>query len=204
MFHKFTGGLAAILLAAACSLAIGATPASAQNIVQNGGFEGGTTPWTFSGFNDPIVPGASYQAGFGRNGSAAYIYRQRVTPGVIAQPLNTVAGKTYTVSFWIAASAGSTITPKLGTTSGTTITVPTTNSWQQFTTDIVAPVSNAGLSFEVLTNGTSTYERIDDVSVSAAIVPVTVPTMTEWAMILLGVMLAGGAALMIQRQRMAA
>ncbi|MFC5344126.1 IPTL-CTERM sorting domain-containing protein [Brevundimonas staleyi] len=34
--------------------------------------------------------------------------------------------------------------------------------------------------------------------------PVAVPTMTEWAMILMGLMLAGGAAVMIQRRRMAA
>ena len=35
-------------------------------------------------------------------------------------------------------------------------------------------------------------------------VPTPVPTMTEWAMILLGVMLAGSAAVIIQRRRMAA
>lgn len=34
-------------------------------------------------------------------------------------------------------------------------------------------------------------------------VPAAIPTLTEWAMILLGVALAGGAALMIQRRRMA-
>lgn len=35
-------------------------------------------------------------------------------------------------------------------------------------------------------------------------VPAAVPTMTEWAMILLGLILAGGAAVMIQRRRLAA
>jgi hypothetical protein len=33
--------------------------------------------------------------------------------------------------------------------------------------------------------------------------PTPVPTMTEWAMILLGLMLAGGAAVLIQRRQMA-
>lgn len=37
----------------------------------------------------------------------------------------------------------------------------------------------------------------------AEVAPTPVPTMTEWAMILLGVMLAGGAAVMIQRRRIA-
>ena len=40
--------------------------------------------------------------------------------------------------------------------------------------------------------------------VAAAAAPAAVPTMTEWAMILLGVLLAGGAALTIQRRRLTA
>jgi hypothetical protein len=40
-------------------------------------------------------------------------------------------------------------------------------------------------------------------TVSAAPPPASVPTMTEWAMILLGLMLAGAAALTIQRRRAA-
>lgn len=40
--------------------------------------------------------------------------------------------------------------------------------------------------------------------VTFAVAAVAVPTMTEWAMILFALILAGGAALMIQRQRLAA
>jgi len=40
-------------------------------------------------------------------------------------------------------------------------------------------------------------------SVQIAAAPVAVPTLSEWAMILLGVLLAGGAALTIQRRRTA-
>ncbi|WP_082891488.1 IPTL-CTERM sorting domain-containing protein [Brevundimonas naejangsanensis] len=40
-------------------------------------------------------------------------------------------------------------------------------------------------------------------SVQVAAAPAPVPTLSEWAMILLGVMLAGGAALTIQRRRAA-
>lgn len=45
--------------------------------------------------------------------------------------------------------------------------------------------------------------RADSVTISS-IAPAAIPTMTEWAMILLGMMLAGGAALTIHRRRMAA
>lgn len=38
-------------------------------------------------------------------------------------------------------------------------------------------------------------------SIAPAVAPTTVPTMTEWAMILFGLILAGGAAMMIQRRR---
>lgn len=40
-------------------------------------------------------------------------------------------------------------------------------------------------------------------TVTEVATPATVPTMTEWAMILFGILLAGGAALMIQRRRLA-
>lgn len=180
-----------------------ATHAQAQNLVVNGDFETGIPPWTYTGFNDPFGANGAFNPGFGRNGGGAVLYVQRATPGQIAQSISTVAGTTYTVSFWIAASAGSTITPSLGATSAPTITVAVTNTWTQHTVDIVAPTNGAALSFSVLTNGTSTYERIDDVSVVAVPPPTPVPTLSEWAMILFATVLAGGAVLMIQRRRQA-
>lgn len=179
-----------------------ASHAQAQNLVANGDFETGIPPWTYTDFTDPLPSNASFAPGFGRNGTNAVIYRQRVTPGHISQPLNTVAGTTYRVSFWIAASSGSSIAPSLGATSTPTIIVPVTNSWSQHTVDIVAPTNGAALSFAVMTNGTSTYERIDDVSVVAVPPPpAPVPTLSEWAMILFATVLAGGAALLIQRRQ---
>lgn len=41
-------------------------------------------------------------------------------------------------------------------------------------------------------------------TVTPVVIPAPVPTMTEWAMILMGLLLAGGAAVMIQRRRPAA
>lgn len=46
--------------------------------------------------------------------------------------------------------------------------------------------------------------QVEIVNSAAAALPEPVPTLTEWAMILLGLTLAGGAALMIQRRRLIA
>jgi len=55
--------------------------------------------------------------------------------------------------------------------------------------------------FETTSGGVIIGEASATLSIAA---PAPIPTMTEWAMILLGVLLAGSAALMIQRRRMAA
>lgn len=85
---------------------------------------------------------------------------------------------------------------------------------------IAAPVQNAGEVYDIFLVMTDPYaggSRVVKVGAAqAAILPtqdyvfsavfqnaVPVPTMSEWAMILLGVMLAGGAALTIQRRRTA-
>ena len=52
--------------------------------------------------------------------------------------------------------------------------------------------------------GTATIGVDDVVLDSTAAGPLPVPTLSEWAMILLGLTLAGGAALTIQRRRLAA
>lgn len=53
-------------------------------------------------------------------------------------------------------------------------------------------------------NGSVTMDTNVVAKCAAAIAPpAPVPTISEWALILLGVMLAGGAALMIQRRRVA-
>ncbi|MFC5344129.1 IPTL-CTERM sorting domain-containing protein [Brevundimonas staleyi] len=46
-------------------------------------------------------------------------------------------------------------------------------------------------------------QRIDNVVLNSSPAPAPVPTLSEWAMILMGLTLAGGAVVMIQRRRMA-
>lgn len=56
-----------------------------------------------------------------------------------------------------------------------------------------------------LTNGSGTQAAYDNVSLTATPPPAPVPTLSEWAMILLGfgLSLAGGAAVVLQRGRIA-
>ncbi|MNR47677.1 hypothetical protein D3C85_1668080 [compost metagenome] len=56
-------------------------------------------------------------------------------------------------------------------------------------------------SFETTSGGFLIGEASATLSIAA---PAPIPTMTEWAMILLGVLLAGSATLMIQKRRLAA
>ena len=64
---------------------------------------------------------------------------------------------------------------------------------------------NGTSRFAVVAEGTPTgggvFEYCDGADCPAPPTPTPVPTMTEWAMILFGVILAGGAALHIQRRR---
>lgn len=58
--------------------------------------------------------------------------------------------------------------------------------------------------FETVHDSGPYIQRIDNVVLDAGAAPAAIPTMSEWAMILLGVILVGGAALWIQRRRLSA
>lgn len=62
----------------------------------------------------------------------------------------------------------------------------------------IAPAHAPGSANVIVT--TSSGDSIDTAADDYAFMPAPVPTMTEWAMILFGLILAGGAAVMIQRR----
>ena len=83
-----------------CSLA---TAASAQELVANGGFETGTfSSWTPVG--NTLFQGPA--SGGGHTGSFGAAFGAVGTPGGISQTLTTVAGATYTFSFWLQLDLG--------------------------------------------------------------------------------------------------
>ncbi len=69
-----------------------------------------------------------------------------------------------------------------------------------FVSPFISVGSCSGVSFGGLCLGAQFQIRRDLVAMSA---PAPVPTLSEWAMILLGLTLAGGAALLVQRRRFA-
>jgi opacity protein-like surface antigen len=81
------------LLAAALS-----APASAAELVTNGGFEQGFFGWTVTPeVNTNVNPSAAHS---GANSTVFLTYPGET--GLLSQTLSTVAGQDYTLSFWIA------------------------------------------------------------------------------------------------------
>lgn len=198
--------------AAVLSLAL-APAASAQNLITNGGFEaGGLAPWISAGW------GNSNQMRSGANAvitgcSGAPCLNPAVSSGMIHQDVVTTPGTSYTLTFWYRTTGGADTPVELqalvsngvptnggaGTCTGSCVfgTQAATAVYAQVTRTFVA--TSASTRITILGRNDPGGMIIDDVSVVAA--PAAVPTMSEWAMILLGLMLAGGAALYIQRRQ---
>ena len=184
-----------LFTAAACAVAtIGfAAPAQAVELVTNGGFETGNfSGWTLGGntgftFVSTSLPhSGTYDAQLGPVGSQ----------GSLSQWLDTVAGATYNISFWLQHDGG------------------TPNSFQAFFdgNPILLNLNNSGgfdyFNFTFTANGTAptllefryqqdpAYFRLDDVSVQG--LRGSVPEPATWAMMLLGF---GGIGLTMRRRR---
>ena len=122
----------------ALALAAAATPSNAAELVTNGGFETGNfSGWTlggntgFTGVDTASAHSGTYGAYFGAVGST----------GTLSQLLNTVAGQTYTVSFWLSNS---------GSHSGATTVIfaPASNRPLLFrNATLPPPTTSTGLSF---------------------------------------------------------
>jgi opacity protein-like surface antigen len=78
--------------------AVLSAPASAAELVTNGGFEQDFLGWTFTPeVNTNVNPSAAHS---GANSTVFLTYPGET--GLLSQTLSTVAGQDYTVSFWIA------------------------------------------------------------------------------------------------------
>ena len=96
--------------------------------------------------------------------------------------------------------------PGLSVTGATLVGTPSVAGTYNFTVQVSgmaastcpSPVFPYTMPCSVPASTTETY------SVQAAAAPASIPTLSEWAMILLGVALAGGAALTLHRRRQAA
>ena len=166
-----------------------AAPAQAQ--VTNGGFETGDfTGWTQSGNTDftgvdSIAPhSGDYAAYFGNAGST----------GSISQTLTTTPGQDYTISFWLMNEEGepNSFEAAFGDAVLMTLTDAPDSGYIFYSFTETASSASTLLSFTFQQD--VTFWDLDDVSVVAA----GVPEPATWAMMILGLGMAGVA---IRRRR---
>jgi hypothetical protein len=199
-------------LVAAAVVVSGAGAASAQ--VANGGFETGMASWTASGWVSSVVP---HTGAFAADTACTGAACMNVAGGAsISQTVATTSGASYTLSFWYRTTNGGDTPVELqalwsngaptnggaGVCTGSCVfgTTTATAIYTQVTQTVVATGPTMQITF--LGRNDPSAMLIDDVSLTfLAPPPVTVPTMTEWAMILFGVMLAGFAAFMVMRRQ---
>ena len=160
-------------------------PATAQELVINGGFETGDfSGWTQGGQSTlSVVCGPSCA----QSGSDGALLSTRTTTGTLSQVLTTVPGQTYDISFWLSNNSldpllsfdflwGGTTRLSLGAGSGT---FP--YSLESF--NLIATDTSTQIFFEYR-NDTG-YWLLDDVSVQATNTN-SVPEPATWTLMLLG------------------
>ncbi len=165
----------------ALALAAAATPSSAAELVTNGGFETGDfTGWTlggntgFSGVNSSSAHSGNYGAYFGQVGST----------GTLSQLLNTVAGQTYTVSYWLSNLGGPTDSFEASIGGQVLQTFSNANAFQYFNFSFTAPVSGSPSLLQFTFRQDPSYWHIDDISVEG--LRGGVPEPATWAMLIFG------------------
>jgi hypothetical protein len=184
--------LVAATLALATSAAFATAPA---NIVLNGGFEadpmangawaivGSPTGWTATGtgleIRDNVVGSAFEGKNFAELDGNANM--------TISQTLDTVAGQSYTFSFWYSDRTGTAASTNgvdwsIGNLSGT-VNGPQNNTgnnvWQEFSISFVATGSHTVLSLGGAGTSDSLGSSVDAISVSAVPEPATVGLMAS-------------------------
>ena len=191
MLRFLAGGVAALFFMTV------AGAASAQNLVTNGGFESGVlTPFTSTGDSDPKVISDSP-----RTGTSHFRDFRNGVDGVLSQPLVTTIGSTYRVTAYVRTTSSVLNLARIGLGTNTPVNcAPLTTTYAVCEADFIALTATDEVRVYFQTVGGGGSILVDDVSVVLA-PPATVPTLSEWALILFGLILAGGAALYIQRRQ---
>jgi len=181
--------------AAMAIAAIGlSAPAQAAELVTNGGFETGNfAGWTQGGnlgFQS-VTGGAAHSGSFGAHLGPVG------SPGTLSQLLNTVAGQTYTISFWLA-NEGNPPDSFTASFDGNPLLFSLSDSapfgYQQFSF-IATGTAPTLLQFTFQQN--PSFWDLDDISVQGP--AGSVPEPATWAMMLLG--FAGIGAAMRRRRK---
>ena len=158
------------LVAAALSLMMGGSVFAGANLVMNPGFETGDfTDWTLSGNDSPFMTVETAEGGTYVPNSGTYfaLLGPESTLGYLSQDIATMAGQTYTFSWWLA-SDGDTPNEFTASWNGTTISdqtdIPQTNpTYQLYSFTEVATGSTTTISFGARND--PGYLSLDDISV---------------------------------------
>lgn len=224
MLRKIYGGLVALTLALFSSLAISATPASAQAAF----YDDAPTNYTDTGNNVAFTASITVSAPYTVTSIEAltrvtvahnqkfFIMDASTNAVVYVSPPKAFAADgpsaTYKVSdLFSAVTLQPGKTYYIGSIADQTAIYPFRFPAAAVTQGVVTNGVSAGFGSNGGANnyaiprlgvsgGAQVPIRLNTIFVPA---PAPVPTMTEWAMILLGLMLAGGAAVLVQRRQMA-
>ena len=175
---------------------------AAGNLVANGDFETGAfaPQWTTvpgGGFDQVckagnpigaaicITHGGLYAMSFGLGGAT----------DTMSQTIATVPGTHYVVSFWVANDnpTGAGVTTFVASWNGTPIySLPSPQAsfgYRQISVDVVATANATPLAFTARHDPSQWF--LDDVSVAAAVPAAGVPTLAQWNLLLLTLLLVG-------------
>lgn len=174
-----------------------ASPAAAQQLVSNGGFEAGN----FSGFTQSGNTGfTGVSTAYAASGTYGAYFGPIGSVGGITQTLNTTAGQNYLISFDLAnfqASDANFYEVLFGGTSLFTATNSSVFGFTNFRTTATALGATTNLAFNFRND--PNYFGLDNVSVTA--VSAAVPEPATWAMMLVGF---GAMGVAMRRQRASA
>ena len=149
-------------------------PASAQNLIQNGGFEavtGGTcnaTSWTTTGSCGPAYGFDGAVDGFApHSGTQNFVFVTPLNPAVDTRQTVSVAAGSYKFSFWykLAVGAPNTFTATVGSNVYSVVNASTI--FAQFVSTVTLPAGNTVVAFtSTLGTSAATAAQIDDVSLT--------------------------------------
>jgi chitinase len=190
-------------LIAVFSLAF-AGPSMAQGVA-NPGFESGVlAPWTCTvdANGDCLVSAASTNCeGVPRSGTYYLCGYENVGSGLLAQTLSTTPGTKYIVSAYFNGSqAINTGSIALCASAPVPCTV-TPGTYTLCTSSFVATTTSDAVRIGFATQSGSGTVWVDDVSVTGGGPPSSVPALSEWGMLALGLILALSAGLYLRRRR---
>jgi hypothetical protein len=191
------------LIAAVFIASVFAAPASAAELIINGGFEDAfASGWShsYSATLDVIGGSTAHSGSLG----ARYTASDAVDGDVLVQAFSTVVGQTYVYSYWLAAATTDSAAPsEFMVMIGSQIVADLFNTWTfeytRFTGSYLADSDVSAISFFGF-NSLGVYS-LDDVSVKPRVETDTgggVPEPASWALMVLGF---GGLGAVLRRRR---